>query len=99
MNQKVLLSATVMVATLVLSACSEAPPPAAKVETEAKKEPAKAPEAVHAQLAFYEMYKPARPWETDLMALSVASAELPNINNEAGKAGLWTTVFVSPSRK
>src|ERR1035438_5097722 len=67
MNQKVLLSATVMVATLVLSACSEAPPPAAKVETEAKKEPAKAPEAVPAQLAFYEMYKPARTWATDLL--------------------------------
>src|ERR1017187_8457443 len=99
MNQKVLLSATVMVATLVLSACSEAPPPAAKVETEAKKEPAKAPEAVPAQLAFYEMYKPARTWATDLLALSVASGEVPNIKNEGGKAGLWTTVLVSPSRR
>jgi hypothetical protein len=99
MNQKVLLSATVMVATLALSACSEAPQPAAKVETEAKKEPAKAPEAVPAQLAFYETYKPARTWATDLLALSVASGEVPNIKNEGGKAGLWTTVFVSPSRK
>ena len=99
MNQKVLLSATVMVATLVLSACSEAPPPAAKVETEAKKEPAKAPEAVPAQLAFYEMYKPARTWATDLLALSVTSGEVPNIKNEGGKAGLWTAIFVSPSRK
>jgi hypothetical protein len=99
MNQKVLLSATVMVATLALSACSEAPQPAAKVETEAMKEPAKAPEAVPAQLAFYEMYKPARTWATDLLALSVASGEVPNIKNEGGKAGLWTTVFVSPSRK
>ncbi len=88
-----------MVATLALSACSEAPQPAAKVETEAKKEPAKAPEAVPAQLAFYEMYKPARTWATDLLALSVASGEVPNIKNEGGKAGLWTTVFVSPSRK
>ena len=88
-----------MVATLVLSACSEAPPPAAKVETEAKKEPAKAPEAVPAQLAFYEMYKPARTWATDLLALSVTSGEVPNIKNEGGKAGLWTAIFVSPSRK
>jgi hypothetical protein len=88
-----------MVATLALSACSEAPQPAAKVETEAKKEPAKAPEAVPAQLAFYETYKPARTWATDLLALSVASGEVPNIKNEGGKAGLWTTVFVSPSRK
>jgi hypothetical protein len=99
MNRKVLLTATVMVATLVLSACSEAPKTAAKVETEAKKEPAKAPEAVTAQRAFYEMYKPARAWSADLLALSVTSGEVPNIKNEDGKAGLWTAVFVSPSRK
>jgi hypothetical protein len=99
MNKKVLLTATAIVATLVLSACSEAPNPAAKVETEAKKEPDKAPEAVTAQRAFYELYKPARTWATDLLALSVASGEVPNIKNEDGKAGAWTAVFVSPSRK
>ena len=58
-----------------------------------------APEAVTAQRAFYEMYKPARAWATDLLALSVTSGEVPNIKNEDGKAGLWTAVFVSPSRK
>lgn len=99
MNKKVLLTATVMAATLVLSACSEAPKTGAKVETEAKKEPAKAPEAVTAQRAYYEMYKPARAWATDLLALSVISGEVPNIKNEDGKAGLWTATFVSPSRK
>jgi hypothetical protein len=99
MNKKALLTATVMIAALVLSACSEAPKTAAKVETEAKKEPAKAPEAVTAQRAFYEMYKPARAWSADLLTLSVTSGEVPNIKNEDGKAGLWTAVFVSPSRK
>src|ERR1039457_5947753 len=99
MNNKVLFGATVIVATLVLSGCSEAPKPAADVKTEAKKEPEKAPEAVPAQLAFYEMYKPARTWATDLLALSVDSGEVPNIKNEGGKCGLWTAVFVSPSRK
>ena len=99
MNKKVLCTATALVATLLLSACSEAPKVAAKVETEAKKEPAKAPEAITAQRAFYEMYKPARAWATDLLALSVASGEVPNIKNEDGKAGMWTVVFVSPSRK
>ena len=98
-NKKVLLTATVMVAALALSACSEAPTPAAKVETEAKKEPAKAPEAITAQRAFYELYKPARAWAADLLALSVISGETPNIKNEDGKAGLWTVTFVSPSRK
>src|SRR5260370_13904950 len=98
MNKKVLCTATALVAALLFSACSEAPKVAAKVETEAKKEPAKAPEAMTAQLAFYEMYKPARAWATDLLALSVASGEAPNIKNEDGKAGMWTAVFVSPSR-
>ena len=71
MNNKVLFGATVIVATLVLSGCSEAPKPAAEVKTEAKKEPEKAPEAVTAQRAFYEMYKPARTWATDLDRKSV----------------------------
>src|ERR1035437_6584932 len=99
MHKKVLLTATRIVASLVLSACSEAPKTTATVETEVKKEPAKAPEAVTAHRAFYEMYKPARTWATDLLALSVISGEVPNIKNEGGKAGLWTAVFVSPSRK
>jgi hypothetical protein len=99
MNNKILFTATVMVAALALSACSEAPKTTPKVETEAKKEPAKAPETVTAQRAFYEMYKPARAWATDLLALSVVSGEVPDIKNEDGKAGLWTAIFVSPSRK
>src|ERR1035441_1443651 len=98
MNKRVLLTATVTIAALVLSACSEAPKTAAKVESEAAKEPAKAPEAVTAQRAFYEMYKPARAWATDLLTLSVTSGEVPDIKNEDGKAGLWTVTFVSPSR-
>jgi hypothetical protein len=99
MYKQVLLSVTVIASALALSACSEAPKAAAKVETEVKKEPAKAPEAITAQRAFYEAYKPARSWATDLLALSVTSGEVPGIKNEDGKAGLWTVVFVSPSRK
>jgi hypothetical protein len=96
MNKQVLFTATVFLATLALSACSQAP---STVEAEAKKEPAKTPEAITAQRAFYEMYKPARAWASDLLALSVISGEVPNIKNEDGKAGLWTAIFVSPSRK
>jgi hypothetical protein len=99
MDKKVLFTATATVAALVLSACSQAPKTAVKAEPEASKEPAKAPEPVTAQLAFYEAYKPARTWATDLLALSVTSGEVPNIKNEDGKAGLWTIIFVSPSRK
>ena len=99
MNKRVWLTATAMMAALVLSACSEAPRPVTKVESETKAEPAKALEAVTAQRAFYELYKPARAWATDLLALSMASGEVPNVKNENGKAGLWTVTFVSPSRK
>jgi hypothetical protein len=96
-DKRALFTAAVVAATVALCACSEAPTPA-KTET-AKQEPAKAPEAITAQRAFYELYKPARGWATDLLALSVASGEVPNIKNEEGKAGLWTVVFVSPSLK
>ena len=98
-NKRVLLTATAVVAALALSACSEPPKPAATAESAAPKEPAKAPEAISALRAFYQLYKPAREWAADLLALSVTSGEVPNIKNEDGKAGLWTVVFVSPSRK
>jgi hypothetical protein len=99
MNKRVLLTATAMVATLAFSACSEPPKPAANAETAAPKEPAKPPEAISALPAFYKLYKPAREWAADLLVLSATSGEVPNIKNGDGKAGLWTVVFVSPSRK
>jgi len=87
-----------MLGALLLPACSEAPKPAANVDTE-KKEPAKPPEAISARSAFFETYKTARSWATDLLALSVTSGEIPSIANKDGKAGLWTIVFASPSLK
>jgi len=98
MNNRSLFTATAAIAALLLSACSEAPNPAPKVDTAAK-EPAKAPEAITAQRAYYEMYKSARAWAADLLALSIDSGEVPGITNQDGKAGLWTVVFVSPTRK
>lgn len=98
MGRKVLFAATVVAAAIVLSACSQAPKTNAKVETEAKKEPSKPPEAIAAQTAYFEMYKPARAWAADLLTLTLKSGEVPNVKNEEGRAGLWTAVFVSPSR-
>jgi hypothetical protein len=54
---------------------------------------------VAAQSAFYEMYRPARQWASDVMPLVVTSGELPGIANEGGRAGMWTSIFVSPSRR
>lgn len=99
MGMKLFSAATVTVAAILLSSCSEAPPPSTKAETEAKKEAAKPAGAVAARLAYFEMYKVARTWAPDLLTLNLKSGEVPNIKNEDGKAGLWTAVFVSPSKK
>jgi hypothetical protein len=99
MGRKVFSIVTAAAAAILLSSCSQAPPPAPKAETEAKKEPAKAPEAIAAHTAYFEMYKSARAWAPDLLALTVKSGEVQDVKNEGGKAGMWTAIFVSPSRK
>jgi hypothetical protein len=99
-KQLFLRAATALAAALLLTACSEAPKPAEskRAEAPAKTEPTGPPEAVDGSTAFYEMYKPARTWATDLLPLTLTSGEVPGIKNEDGKAGMWTAVFVSPSR-
>lgn len=84
-----------------MKACSEAPTPTEmkKAEVETKKETPKPPEPVAAQTAFYEMYKPARTWAPDLLALSLISNEVPSMKSGDGKFAMWTAVFVSPSRR
>lgn len=102
MDKQLFITATLVAAVLALTACSESPKPGAietKAGVETKKEPPKPPEPIAAQTAFYEMYKPARTWATDLLPLSLASNELPSLKNEGGKAAMWTAVFVSPSRR
>ena len=100
--RKLLATATAAMAVLLLAACSEAPKTSAteiKTKTEAApKEPPSPAGPVPAKTAFYEMYKPARAWAPDFALLSMASKELPGIPSEGGKFGMWTGVFVSPSR-
>ena len=98
MGLKLFVASTVVAVAIVLSACSQAPRTTAKVGTEAGQEQPKVPKAVAARTAFFEMYKPARAWAPDLLALTLKSGEVPNVRNEDGRAGLWTAVFVSPSR-
>jgi len=101
MHKKLLIAATAVAAVLALTACSEAPTPSEikKAGVETKAEPPKPPEPVAAQTAFYEMYKPARTWAPDLLALSLISNEVPSMKSEAGKFPMWTAVFVSPGRR
>jgi hypothetical protein len=98
MNDKRLKAAATILAFVMTTACSEAPK-TSETKTEPKKEALKPPEPVSGKTAFYEMYKPARAWASDFLPLSLASGEVPNMKNEAGKAAMWTAVFVSPSRR
>src|ERR1035437_10701550 len=100
MHKKLLLTAAAVAAVVAMTACSEAPTPTEikKAQVETKQEPAKPAEPVAAQTAFYEMYKPARTWAPDLLALSLISNEVPSMKSEGGKFPMWTAVFVSPSR-
>jgi hypothetical protein len=102
MAKKIFNTSIAIAAVLVLTACSQAPQTVAtgnKPETDVKKEPPKPPQPVAAQTAFYEMYKPARSWAPDVLPLSLTNGEVPSIKNEAGKAAVWTAVFVSPGRR
>lgn len=87
-----LAGASVVVAILLTSACSEAP----QTKPEAKAAPA-AP--VSGQIAFWEMYKSAHTWAKDALPLTLKSKELSGIKNEAGKFGQWTATFGSPSQR
>src|SRR5581483_1467220 len=99
MNYRYKRSAIFFAAVLILTSCSEAPKPAA-AESKKEAEPPPQPSGpVSAKTAFYEMYKPARTWATDLLPLTLVSNEIPGIKNEGGKAAMWTAVFVSPSRR
>jgi hypothetical protein len=101
-DKKILITVSVLAAVLDWTACSNAPKSITaetKTVAEAKKEPPKPPEPVAAQTAFYEMYKPARTWATDLLPLTLVSNEVSSLKNQGGKAAMWTAVFVSPSRR
>jgi hypothetical protein len=93
--QKSLLGTVVIAAFFGLSNCSE--PIKTKPAEEVKKELPGPPQPVTAKTAFWLLYKPARAWATDLQPVSITSGEVASVKNEAGKAGLWTVVFVSPT--
>lgn len=97
MVKQTLLATAALAAVFVFSSCSETP-----ATTEAKVAEAKVdvkPEAVAGQSAYYQMYKPARQWAADSMALTLAGNDVEGIKSENGKYPMWTAVFVSPSLK
>ncbi len=98
---KYVFTASLVIAVLGMTACSSEPAkaPEAKTDTDAaKKAPAGPPEPVLGKTAFYEMYTPAHAWAADMVPISLKSGEVAGVKNAAGKAGMWTAVFGSPSQ-
>jgi hypothetical protein len=95
-----LVNAVLVSAVLGLTACSGPTSSTAKTdsEAEAKKEPPGPPQPVSGKTAFYEVYKPARKWATDLLPIGLKSNDVEGIASEGGLAPMWTVAFVSPSR-
>jgi hypothetical protein len=94
MNVRVMRRSTLLLSLaslLFVSACSDAPKPAA----EKKKEPEAPPEAVTGSSAFFKMYTTARGWAPDVEGLQLQSIHLPEVKAEPGKAGAWRAKFVS----
>jgi hypothetical protein len=76
----------------LLSACSDAPKPAAK------KEPERPAEPLTGRQAFQKMYPSARGWALDAQPLQIQSYNLPEVKSSEGKAGAWQATFVSASQ-
>ena len=83
-----------LVFMLMLTACSEAPRPAA----ETPKEPEKPAEPVTGRFAFHQMFVAARGWAQDVQVLGLSSINLSEVKSEPGEAGAWQAIFASQSR-
>ena len=98
MDKNILIAVFALAPVAFVTACSEAPKPA-ETKAEAKVEPAKPAGPVAGQTAFFEMYKPARQWASDILPLSLANNDVPGIPSVDRKRAAWTAVFVSPSKR
>ncbi len=90
-----LWKASALFVTLFFAACENPKPSgeAAATPTPAVVGP------VSGKTAFWEMYKSAHSWASDLVPLALESKSVSGIKNEAGKAGMWNATFGSPSRR
>jgi hypothetical protein len=92
-----MLGSTAIAGLLLLSGCSEAPPPAeTKVE---KKKPSMPTGPITGLTAYYEMYKVARQIAPDIQTASLTGNDVAGVKSEDGKYAMWTAVFVSASLK
>ena len=90
----VVLAAAALLLAAVPSGCkkAEAPVKTEKAEVRLPLEP------ISGQMAFNQMYRPIRAWAPDALPLTLTCGDIPGIQNQDGKAAMWTGVFVSPTR-
>jgi hypothetical protein len=93
------LKASAIFVTLIVTACESAKPSGEDTVSAASKTAVASTAPVSAKTAFWEMYKSAHGWATDLVPLALASKNISGVKNEAGKAAMWTATFGSPSRR
>ncbi len=98
---KTFWKAVFVVAAIGLAACSSEPAKTTSpdADTAAKQVPAGPPQPIAAKAAFWEMYTPAHAWAADLVPISLKSGEVAGVKNADGKAGVWTAIFGSPSKR
>lgn len=100
---RTLLKSLIAVTAIVLTACSSQPTKTSAetpdASAAAKQAPAGPPQPVPAKTAFWEMYKPAYAWASDMLCVGLKSGEVAGVKNGDGKAGVWIAVFASPSKQ
>ncbi len=89
-----LFASIVLILTLILAACSEAP----KSSSERPKEPEKPAEPITGRRAFHQMFVAARTWAPDVEVLGLSSIHMEGVQEGPGETGAWQATFVSPSR-
>src|ERR1051326_9302187 len=90
-------AAAVLACLLFLPPCPQPPRAPPKGEPKPAK-PAVPGGAVSGKTAFWEMYKSAHAWATDLTPLTLQSQAVAGVKNESGKAAMWKATFGSPRK-
>lgn len=88
-------SQAIALVVLMILACRHALPLVGADTKAAASSPAPSPEAVSAKTAFWQMYKMAHTWATDLVPLKLESKQLAGTKSGGGKFVMWTATFGS----
>lgn len=94
-----LISILALITVFALNSCSDsASGPGGTANTSSSSSNAMAASPVTGKTAFWEMYKSAHSWASDLEPLRLESKSVPGIKNTQGKAAMWSATFGSLRR-